>query len=217
MPEPRTPTPQTANRKPLSLNPLAPQREQIAQLVGRQLGDPVLAGADDLLAEAELALDHLIDALLKRAQRHELVHLHMARLADTEGAVRRLILDGGVPPAIVVEHMIRRRQVEPDAAGLQRKNEHIPLLVDGWSSGLGSARSSHRAYFRCSAVQEQHFLAKLLLQHMLEQVSGLHKLRENQAFVAFLAQLLHHLQQALQLVRASAPWRVVPSLSSKAG
>ncbi|MNR33692.1 hypothetical protein D3C85_1513840 [compost metagenome] len=120
------------------------------------------------------------------------MHLHVTRLADPEGAVRRLILDGGIPPAIVVEHMIRRRQVEPDAAGLQRKNEHISLLLVRQGRVLEVRDHLIAPSLGCSAVQEQHLLAELLLEHMLQQVAGLDKLRENQAFVAFLAQLLHH-------------------------
>ena len=107
--------------------------------------------------------------------------------------------------------MIRRRQVEPDAAGLQRKNEHIPLLVMSAGLSVLEVRDHFVApVFGCSAVQEQHFFTKLLLKHMLQQVARLDKLRENQAFVALLAQLLHHLEQALQLVRASAPRRAEP-------
>ncbi|MNG21524.1 hypothetical protein D3C84_1059030 [compost metagenome] len=64
-------------------------------------------------------------------------------------------------------------------------------------------------------MQEQHFFAELLLEHMLQQVAGLDKLRENQAFVALLAQLLHHLEQALEFVRATAPRRAEPFLKQQ--
>ena len=44
----------------------------------------------------------------ERAGRQHLVHVDGARLADAEGAVGRLVLDGGVPPAIEVEDVVRR-------------------------------------------------------------------------------------------------------------
>ena len=70
--------------------------------------------ADDVLGERALALDHLVDALLERAGADELVHLHVARLADAEGAVGGLVLDGRVPPAVEVEDVVRAGQVEAE-------------------------------------------------------------------------------------------------------
>ena len=51
-------------------------------------------------------------------------------LADAEGAVGRLVLDRRVPPAIEVDDVRRRGQVEARAAGLEREHEERrPRLV----------------------------------------------------------------------------------------
>ena len=71
-----------------------------------------------------MAGDQLVDPLLDRPRAHHLVHLDDPRLADAVGAVRRLILDGRVPPAVEVEDVVGGRQVEPEAAGAQRHDEH---------------------------------------------------------------------------------------------
>ena len=64
--------------------------------------------ADDLRRRPPcLRLDHLVDLLLQRAGADELVDLHVARLADAEGAVGRLVLDRRVPPAVEVEDVVR--------------------------------------------------------------------------------------------------------------
>ena len=60
---------------------------------------------------------------------------HVLLLADPEGAVGRLVLDGRVPPAVEVDHVRSRRQVQPGAARFQRQHEErravFPLkLVD---------------------------------------------------------------------------------------
>ena len=44
-------------------------------------------------------------------------------LADAEGAVGGLVLDGRVPPAVEVDHVRGRRQVQAGAAGLEREHE----------------------------------------------------------------------------------------------
>src|SRR5688572_5507854 len=46
---------------------VAPERQDVAELVGGHLGEPALAGADDVLRQRGLLLDHLVDALLQRA------------------------------------------------------------------------------------------------------------------------------------------------------
>src|SRR5258705_8585843 len=70
-----------------------------------------------------LAFDQLVDPLFERARTHELVDLHTLALADAEGPVCRLVLDGGVPPAIKVEDMAGARQIQSRAAGLQGEDE----------------------------------------------------------------------------------------------
>lgn len=51
------------------------------------------------------------------------MHLHILVLSDPEGAVRRLILYGRVPPAVIMQHMIGPCQVEANASCLKRENE----------------------------------------------------------------------------------------------
>src|SRR5258707_12696364 len=70
-----------------------------------------------------LAFDQLVDPLFERARAHELVDLHALALADAEGPVCRLVLDGGVPPAIKVEDMAGARQIQSRAARLQGEDE----------------------------------------------------------------------------------------------
>src|SRR5438874_840029 len=61
---------------------LAIERQQPLQLVVGQLGDPGLAGGEQVVGDLALALEHLLDAFLERAGADELVHEHVALLAD---------------------------------------------------------------------------------------------------------------------------------------
>src|SRR5437899_504595 len=79
---------------------LLTQGEQFLELLVGQLGQPVLARADNFLGDGLLPLDHFVDLLLQRADADEFVDLDVAILADAERAVGRLILDGRVPPAV---------------------------------------------------------------------------------------------------------------------
>src|SRR3954447_23081614 len=69
------------------------EREQLAQLIGAQIGHPVLAGADDRGRERLLPLDHRVDLLLQRAGADEFAYLHVPRLSDAECAIGGLVLD----------------------------------------------------------------------------------------------------------------------------
>src|SRR5258708_28897556 len=66
-----------------------------------------------------LAFDQLVDQLFERARAHELMDLHALALADAEGPVCRLVLDGGVPPATKGEDMAGARQIQSRSAPLQ--------------------------------------------------------------------------------------------------
>ena len=59
------------------------------------------------------------DLLLDGVPRDQPIGEHVARLADPVRAIDRLRLDRGVPPRIEQEHVVRRRQVEPEPAGLR--------------------------------------------------------------------------------------------------
>src|ERR1700712_5786709 len=88
--------PPSKNRPSLSIGISAHHRrvegEQLAQLVGAQIGDPVLPLADHRGGQRLLPLDHRVDLLLERARTDELADLDVAGLADAEGAVGRLVL-----------------------------------------------------------------------------------------------------------------------------
>src|SRR5262245_43610315 len=68
------------------------QLEYPAQVARGQLGQPALAVADHEVGEGLLLLDHLVDLLLQGSGADELAHLHVALLADPEGAVGGLVL-----------------------------------------------------------------------------------------------------------------------------
>ena len=65
--------------------------------------DPRLAVADHSFHQVPLRRDQLRDAVLHRALGEEAVDLYGAVLADAPGAVGGLVLDGRVPPAVVVD------------------------------------------------------------------------------------------------------------------
>ena len=49
--------------------------------------------------------------------------LHVARLADAEGAVAGLVFDGRVPPTVEVKNVVGGGKVKAGAARLERQNE----------------------------------------------------------------------------------------------
>ena len=80
-------------------------------------------------ASWRLLLDQGVDPLLDRAAADELVHQHVALLADAEGAVGGLVLDGRIPPAVEVDHVRGGGQVQARAAGLERQHEERRAVV----------------------------------------------------------------------------------------
>jgi len=59
------------------------------------------------------------DLLFYGAFSHQPVNRHRALLADAVGAVGGLVFHRRVPPRVHVDDIIRRREVEADAAGLE--------------------------------------------------------------------------------------------------
>ena len=93
------------------------QPHEVEKLLVAELGDPVLAaGADDVFSDFLLAIDEGVDALLDGADADELVDDDVLFLADAEGAVGGLVLDGGVPPAVKMDHVVGAGEVEAGAA-----------------------------------------------------------------------------------------------------
>src|SRR5439155_16949951 len=98
--------------------------------------------------------------LLECASADEFVHLHVAALPDAEGAVGGLILDGRIPPAVKVENVVRARQVQPGAAGLDGEHEKprpppIGLEASNHAMPLSGAGAP---------MEEQHLAPKRRLQ-----------------------------------------------------
>ena len=137
-----------------------------------------LAGPDDPLGEILLLRDQRVDPLLERADARELAHLHVLALTDPERAIGRLILDRRVPPAIEVDDVVGRGEVEARAARLQRQD-----ISGGPPSAWNRATISSRARLRGPAVQEQHLAAEPLLQVTAQQVPELGELGEAQRLV----------------------------------
>src|ERR1700722_2852095 len=99
-------------------NRLGRQDERLAQGGGGQPGEPALAGADDLLGQCLLLLDHRVDPLLQGADADELAYLDVAALPDAERPVVGRGLYRGLPPPVDGDDGGRRGQVEPGAARL---------------------------------------------------------------------------------------------------
>src|SRR5208283_4077646 len=74
-------------------------------------------------------LDQRVDSLLDRATANEFVYEDIALLPDAEGAVGRLVFDGGVPPAVEMRDMRGGGQIEARPAGLERQDEERDGLV----------------------------------------------------------------------------------------
>src|ERR1051326_7918368 len=114
--------------------------------------------------------------LLHRADTDELVNLHVLYLSDAKGAVGGLVLDGRVPPAIKVEDMIGRRQVEADTASFQREDEErraVPVF-------LKTLHHRIALLFGRTAVQEEDFAAQPFLQVLAQHTSHLGELAEDE-------------------------------------
>ena len=150
---------------------------------------------DDRAREVLLVLDHPVDPLLERPAADELVDLHVLRLADPEGAVRRLLLDGRVPPAVDVEDVRGAREVEARPARAEREHEErrrvVVLLEAPDHLGARAARDA--------AVQEQDLAAEALLERRDEEVAHLGELREEERRALLRERLLAHLEEARDL------------------
>src|SRR5438105_2334973 len=73
--------------------------------------------AEHFLKQLPLLFQHLGDAFLDRVLANEALDEYGLFLADAMSAIDRLVLDGGVPPAVEQEDVINELEVEPNAAG----------------------------------------------------------------------------------------------------
>ena len=101
-----------------------------------------------------------------RAAGHEAVDGHRVLPPDPVRPVGGLILDGGIPPSVVVEYVVGRGEVHPDPACLQRENEDGNAVVL-----LEAVDHLIPLSLRCAAVQEERFDVELVSDHRDEQVS----------------------------------------------
>src|SRR5579875_1220719 len=138
---------------------LSTQCEQFFQLCGGHLGEPVFAGSYNACRQFFFLLNHGIDAFFQRADANEFVYLHVALLSNAESSISGLILHSGVPPAIKMEDVIGRREIEADAARLERENEEARTAF----ILLKALHHQITLLFGCAAVQEERFIAQLLL------------------------------------------------------
>ena len=99
--------------------------QQLQQFLWFHGQDRSVCRAGDRLGKVLLCLLQLHDLFFNGVLRNELVHLHRIALADAVGAVGGLILRSHVPPWVVVDDDICRRQVQAGAARPQRDEEHV--------------------------------------------------------------------------------------------
>ena len=91
-----------------------------------ELGEPPLGcGSHHLAGGLLLDFDHEVDAVLEGTGADQLVDVDIPGLADAEGPVGGLVLHGGVPPPVVVNHVVGPWQVEAGAAGLEGQDEDL--------------------------------------------------------------------------------------------
>src|ERR1019366_3920724 len=122
-----------------------------------------------------LALNHGVDPFFDGAAADKLVYQDVAFLADAEGAIGRLVLDSGVPPAIEMNDVASRREVESAAAGFERDDEKRRTLLV-----LKSAYKVGPLLDRCAAVKYQPGPAEHLGQKVGQRLRQRLELREDQ-------------------------------------
>src|SRR5205085_9641172 len=101
---------------------VGPQAEGRAQLVGVEIGERAGLGQDEV-GDVALARHDLLDTLVDGARADQAVGDDRALLADAPGPVPGLVLDSGVPPAVVEDDVAGGGEVETGAAGLERKDQ----------------------------------------------------------------------------------------------
>ena len=81
------------------------------------------AFAQYVLSQRALGGDDVVDAFLQRAAADEFVDHHIALLTDAECAIRGLVFDGGIPPAVEMNDMGGGGEIEAGAAGFEREDK----------------------------------------------------------------------------------------------
>ncbi len=125
------------------------------------------------------------------------MHRHRALLADAIGAIRGLILHGGIPPAVEVEDVVGRREIEARAARLEGENEERRPAIR-----LETLHHAIPPLDGRAAVEIEHLHAEERLQILVQHLPHLGELGEDQGAILHAQHLLQHLRQALQLAGA---------------
>src|SRR5581483_47710 len=125
--------------------------DQFAQLPRREFRQPRLAGTNDVFGYRPFSLDEFVDALLERSRADELVHLDVLGLSDAKRAIRGLVFDRRVPPAIEMKDVVGACEVEAEAAGFEGEYEERRSVVSLKPLDHLVARTLGNA-----AVQKQH-------------------------------------------------------------
>src|ERR1700730_15642639 len=113
------------------VKPLSPERlEEALDVAGFSAGAGAARGVVNSCGERFLALLQFEHALFDCPLRDELVDEDGLVLADAVGAVGRLVLDGRVPPRVVMDDRVGGGQIEAGAASLETDQEqrHLALL-----------------------------------------------------------------------------------------
>ncbi|MNM56734.1 hypothetical protein D3C81_679110 [compost metagenome] len=133
-----------------------------------------------------------LDFFFQRALGDQFIHEHGLVLADAPGAVRGLVFRRRIPPRIVVDHRVGRRQVQSHAARFQADQEdRYGTLLEG--------RHLRAPVFRFARQQRIRDIARF--QFFLDQFQHAGKLREDEDLASFVEQVFHHLHQVEQLGR----------------
>ena len=127
------------------------------------------------------------------------MHLHVPRLTDAKSTVGSLILDGRVPPAVKVKDVVGAGQVQPRAAGFERKDEDRRAV----SFLLKTRHQAIPLLLRRAAVQKQHLDAEQGLQIRPQHLAHRGELGEHQGLVADGECFLQHLAQPVELAGSS--------------
>ena len=107
--------------------------------VGGEFGEESGGGGrDDLVGEETFMTEEVVDAFLEGAFADEVVGDDGAGLADAVGAVGGLVLDGGVPPTVVVDDVRGLGEGEAEGAGAEGENEEAGARVAGEGLDLGA-------------------------------------------------------------------------------
>src|SRR5471030_2068059 len=95
------------------LQRLRRQRDRRSDRAEIEIAEPVLRAArHDFLHELALRVEQLVDPLLERPETDQAVYEDRLPLPQAMHTIRCLLLDGGIPPAVEVEDVVRRRQVQ---------------------------------------------------------------------------------------------------------